>query len=471
MASALLTFAIRRFPPPPFNSKGFNSVPHMMRRGDVRLVKIAVCLGVVLCFVSARQTVHTESVLVAHWKLDERNGTKTADSAGNKHGSLENGVAWTTGVSGAAVYLDGVNGYIDLPRLDLTGSTITLSAWVRNSSFATGVSQRFVSKAADSTEDGTYWMLGQANDGQNRLQFRLKSGGVTTTLIASAGDLPLNTWYHASATYDGSTMRLYLNGAQVGSVAKSGSISRSSGRVSVEIGRSPESSNYLRGAIDDVRIYSSALTPAEIAALAGTGAAWAATTVSGNQLSNQPPTVSLTAPTSDSTFTIPASITVSATASDVDGSIAGVDFYAGPVLLGTDASSPYSVSWTERVAASYPIVAVARDSGGASTVSSTRDIMVIPAGLPRTLVFTPATNHETAVDRYAFEVFPLGANTTVANPVATQDLGMPSITNGECRADIAATVFALPPGTYIATVTASGSGGSPQSAPSAQFTR
>ena len=70
-----------------------------------------------------------------------------------------------------------------------------------------------------------------------------------------------------------------------------------------------------------------------------------------------------------------------------------------------------------------------------------------------------------------FEVFPLGANTTVANPVATQDLGKPSITNSECRADIAATVFALAPGTYIATVTASGSGGSTQGAPSAQFTK
>ena len=194
-------------------------------------------------------------------------------------------------------------------------------------------------------------------------------------------------------------------------------------------------------------------------------------TVSSNQPSNQPPTVSLTAPASGSIFTIPASITLSATASDVDGTIAGVDFYAGSALLGTDTSSPYSLSWTEWVAFSSPIVAVARDSGGAATVSSTRDIMVIPAGLPRTAVFTPAPDHETAVDRYVFEVFPLGAHTTVANPVATQDLGKPSITNGECRADVAATVFALAPGTYIATVTASGSGGSTSGAPSAQFTR
>ena len=77
-------------------------------------------------------------------KLDEGNGTRTADSAGNKSGTLENDVAWTAGVSRAAVNLDGVDDYIDLPRLDLTDSTITPSAWVINSSFATGVSRRTI---------------------------------------------------------------------------------------------------------------------------------------------------------------------------------------------------------------------------------------------------------------------------------------------------------------------------------------
>ena len=87
-------------------------------------------------------------------------------------------------------------------------------------------------------------------------------------LIASTGNLPVETWYHVAATYDGSEMRLYLNGAEVGSIAKSGSLSR--GRdVPVHIGRSPEGSNYLRGAIDDVRIYSSALSATEISALVG----------------------------------------------------------------------------------------------------------------------------------------------------------------------------------------------------------
>jgi len=187
--------------------------------------------------------------------------------------------------------------------------------------------------------------------------------------------------------------------------------------------------------------------------------------------SNQPPAVSLTAPAAGATFTAPASITLSATASDADGTIARVDFYANGTLLGTDTSSPYSFSWTNVAAGNYALTAVARDNGGATTVSSTRDISVKPANLPSTAIFTPSSNDATAVDRYVLEVFPVGADTTVANPVATRDLGKPAITNGECRVDISSTILALAPGSYIATVTAVGSGGSTQSAPSPQFTR
>jgi hypothetical protein len=530
----------------------------MKTRGHVCLARIVVCLGVAFSGLSTQQKeVQSAPVLVSHWRLDEGTGTTTSDAAvESRTGTLQNGATWTTGRSGAAVNMDGANDYISLPQIDVTGSAITLSAWVKNASFPTGVEQRFISKASDSTAARTYWMLGQTNNGQNRLMFRVRTGEATATVIASSGTLLLNTWYHAAATYDGATIRLYLNGTQVGSAAKSGLLGRGT-NVAVNIGRSPEGSNYLRGAIDDVRVYGSALTAAEISALVGTavpanqppsvslsspangstypaasaipvsatasdpdgtiarveffagtqligtdttspyGMSWAnveagtyamkavawdaagasttsatrSITVSSSAPANQPPTVSLTSPGSGATFTAPALITLSANASDVDGTIARVDFYAGSTLLGTDTSSPYSVAWASVAAGSYSLTAVARDNGGATTVSSTRDITVKPPSLPSTAVFTPSSNHATAVDRYVLEVFPLGAETTVANPVGTQDLGKPAITNGEIRADVSSTILALTPGNYVATITAIGSGGSAQSAPSPQFTR
>ncbi|MEK7507868.1 MAG: Ig-like domain-containing protein, partial [Patescibacteria group bacterium] len=61
---------------------------------------------------------------------------------------------------------------------------------------------------------------------------------------------------------------------------------------------------------------------------------------------NQPPTVSLTSPVSNSTFTSPATITLTASASDSDGTIQRVEFYNGTTLLNTDTTSPYSWTWT-----------------------------------------------------------------------------------------------------------------------------
>jgi hypothetical protein len=91
--------------------------------------------------------------------------------------------------------------------------------------------------------------------------------------------------------------------------------------------------------------------------------------------------------------------------------------------------------------------------------------------MPTSAVFTPSSNHETAVDRYVLDVFFAGADTRVANPVATRDLGKPPVSSGQIRVDIASTILALQPGLYVATVTAFGITGSSQSPTSPQFTR
>src|SRR5205085_2938992 len=75
-----------------------------------------------------------------------------------------------------------------------------------------------------------------------------------------------------------------------------------------------------------------------------------------------PPTVSLLTPADGSTFTAPATISVSASASDADGTITKVDFYANGAFIGTDSTSPYSISWTNVQAGFYTLTAVATDN-------------------------------------------------------------------------------------------------------------
>jgi hypothetical protein len=209
--------------------------------------------------------------LIGHWKLDEGSGTAVADASGNgRNGNLLNGTTWTTGRLNGAVSLDGSNDYISLPSIDVTGSAITIAAWVKFKSFPSGTDQRIVSKANSSAEAGHWWMLGQINNGANRLRFRLKAGGVTSTLIATSGNLSAEVWYHAAAVYDGSSMKLYLNGVQVGSLSKSGSLNTSSS-VAVNIGRNPDAYGLFSGAVDDVRIYSRALTATEISSVMNGG--------------------------------------------------------------------------------------------------------------------------------------------------------------------------------------------------------
>lgn len=102
--------------------------------------------------------------------------------------------------------------------------------------------------------------------------------------------------------------------------------------------------------------------------------------IPGNRLSrygsvNNPPIVSLQIPVNGQVYSAPANISISATASDADGSISKVEFYNGSVKLGEDASSPYSFVWNNISSGNYKLMARAIDHQGA-TNTSTVDISV-----------------------------------------------------------------------------------------------
>ncbi|HXW04604.1 MAG TPA: Ig-like domain-containing protein [Vicinamibacterales bacterium] len=186
--------------------------------------------------------------------------------------------------------------------------------------------------------------------------------------------------------------------------------------------------------------------------------------------SNQLPSVSLTSPANGATFTAPASITLAASASDPDGTVAGVDFYTGTQLIGSDTTAPYTGSWSNVAAGTYSLTAIARDDRGASRTSASVTITVGGVVRGTTLAFTPSADHATSVTSYSVALR-RSTDAVTATPVASRDLGKPAVVNSEIAVDISALVDPLPSGSYYAVVTAIGSGGAAASAPSPSFTK
>jgi len=180
---------------------------------------------------------------------------------------------------------------------------------------------------------------------------------------------------------------------------------------------------------------------------------------------NQPPTATLTSPASGATFTAPATINMTANATDPEGQVARVEFFSGTTLLGTDTTAPYAFTWSNVAAGSYSLRAVAYDAAGASANSATATVTVSSvSSAPTGIVFTASADHSTNVTNYVLKVFPQGANPDTATPTATSDLGKPTPdANNDITVDRASFFAALAAGNYIATVTAIGPGGQTRS--------
>jgi hypothetical protein len=100
-----------------------------------------------------------------------------------------------------------------------------------------------------------------ANSDQNRPQVAIATAGGPFA-VSGTSRLPLSTWTHLAGTYDGSTLRLYVNGNQVAAQTVSAAIRTST--APLRIGGNSIFGQFFRGRIDEVRIYNRALTPSEV---------------------------------------------------------------------------------------------------------------------------------------------------------------------------------------------------------------
>ncbi len=135
----------------------------------------------------------------------------------------------------------------------------------------------------------------------------------------------------------------------------------------------------------------------------------AAVTITVN--ANAPPVVSITSPANGATFNAAANITVTANASDSDGTVSRVDFYQGATLIGTSTTSPYTVTWSNVAAGSYSLTARATDNLGATTISTAVTITVNANAPPAVSITSPTTG----------AIFTAPANITVTANASDSD--------------------------------------------------
>lgn len=104
------------------------------------------------------------------------------------------------------------------------------------------------------------------------------------------------------------------------------------------------------------------------------------------------PTVSLTAPAANGNFIAPATVAMSATAADTDGTIAKVAYYRDTTLIGSATVAPYAVNWTNAAAGTYSVTARATDDKGGVTISSPVSVVVKANVLPTVSLTKPLAN-------------------------------------------------------------------------------
>jgi Concanavalin A-like lectin/glucanases superfamily len=229
----------------------------------VRVLALAVTMVLVPRYIQA----DVREGLIAEYRFDEAAGRMAVDSSGHHmHGRLEGHPQWVKGYYSNGLQFDGVSDYVYIGNQDILELThYTLTAWVRTNGRTKDPERQEILEKA-----GAYW-LNIRNDSH-----MLRAGGFFGgcrgtpywTYLDTATSIPLQTWFHVASTYDGTTLRIFLNGVL--------SVSKTEGRPPCTTNRrllilgakkteeDAPAEAFFSGILDEVRLYSRALSQVEI---------------------------------------------------------------------------------------------------------------------------------------------------------------------------------------------------------------
>jgi len=195
-----------------------------------------------------------EEGLIGYWSFDEGKGDVAADSSGNKNdGKLVRSPEWVDGKFGKALKFDSAKTQkVEIPNSDSftkVTTAVTMAAWVNPAN--TGGWMSFGVKG-----DITYGMFIGAG-AFVRIHY---SGG--TSFDTPANAIKANEWTHVVGTYDGKTVKIYINGDVKAEVNAGAAIPANA--ATFVIGGTQESRDWFSGMIDEYRLYSRGVTADEV---------------------------------------------------------------------------------------------------------------------------------------------------------------------------------------------------------------
>lgn len=207
--------------------------------------------------------VNTEE-MVGEWGLDEGAGQSAGDTSGNaNHGQLgitdtpdQSDPQWAEGLSGNCLEFDGVDDHVlidDDDSLDLS-TEVTLETWVKLKE--KDRRQCFIGKRHGTAATQIGYLLKMGDNNDMSLQFN--------GFGHSAGNLTTGVWYHLAGTYDGETIKLYINGSLISSLAHTGSITVNNAPLYLGAFHYSSLTNELNGYLDSPRVYNRVLDEQEI---------------------------------------------------------------------------------------------------------------------------------------------------------------------------------------------------------------
>ena len=164
--------------------------------------------------------------------------------------------SWAQPGSGYMLETNGSSSYVNCGTINLSGNQITLQTWVYVDAFKTNFPYITSVMGTEQTGNHAAIRFGDASLAANRAQFILRIGSVHVKLNGTIA-LEADSWNHVAATYDGSSMKIYINGILDVSNSQTGNFTSNS---TFELARNYANSRILDGFIDESSVFDVALS-------------------------------------------------------------------------------------------------------------------------------------------------------------------------------------------------------------------